>query len=280
MHSVGVAVRVLVRPLLEDAVVDLGMQLDTPDRRGEARGLDLPLRGAREHHRARPARPSRCRRSTARRRSCRRGRASGRRCPASSVQPIASSPSCWPRGLRAAAPPSATATSWWPRQIPRVGVRRSAASRTRSLVGASQGWSASSFAPIDPPSTTNVSWPARSSGSASPAYGRRTSRTQPASRSQSPTIGRRAVVLVLDDQHVSGRARHGAGARIQSTSQVSRPGLRQVCGEVPGKVIASPAASVSEPVLERDLDGAGGRRRTRRRTPVRRAPRRRCHPAR
>ena len=58
---------------------------------------------------------------------------------------------------------------------------------------------------------------------------------------------RRAVVLVLGDQHPWPRLDHGAGARIQSTSQVSGPGFLHVCGELPGKVIASPLLSVSGP---------------------------------
>ena len=55
----------------------------------------------------------------------------------------------------------------------------------------------------------------------------------------------------------SRRVGHGAGARIQSTSQVSGPGLLHVCGELPGKVIASPAAQRLRAVLEHHLDGAG-----------------------
>ena len=56
------------------------------------------------------------------------------------VPPRRSSPSAAARaadraGCGPTSPPSATATSWWPRQMPRVGVCRWAASRTSSLVG-------------------------------------------------------------------------------------------------------------------------------------------------
>ena len=80
------------------------------------------------------------------------------------------------------------------------------ASRTRSLSGPSHGTVASSLAPISPPSTSSASYDV-SAGSASPAHGRHTSRTAPASSSQTPTSARRAGGLVLDDEDA--RTRRG-----------------------------------------------------------------------
>ena len=103
---------------------------------------------------------------------------------AASVQPMSCSPTCWPSGLRSTTPPKASAQSWCPRQMPRVGTRRSAAARISARVGSSQAWLGSP-ASIGPPSTSSAS-ASGVDGSSSPAYGRQTSTTAPASASQVP----------------------------------------------------------------------------------------------
>src|SRR6187431_1739882 len=67
--------------------------------------------------------------------------------------------------------------------MPSVGTSAAAASRTTSRSGASQG--CASVAAIEPPSTSRASYSA-SAGSRSPAYGRQTTSSQPASSSQVP----------------------------------------------------------------------------------------------
>ncbi len=83
-------------------------------------------------------------------------------------QPTSSRPSCWPRGLTPTVPPSATAMSWWPRQMPSVGIASATAERTRSFTGLSQSCFASSSAPMGPPRTRKASY-SSTAGSSSPA---------------------------------------------------------------------------------------------------------------
>ena len=74
---------------------------------------------------------------------------------ASGVQPSVQQPELSGRaGCVSTVPPRATAASWWPRQMPSTGTPSAACSRIRCFVGPSQGVSASSLAPIAPPSTT------------------------------------------------------------------------------------------------------------------------------
>ena len=158
-----------VGPAGDDVDTGLGVPLHPPDGRGEPGCLELTGGRAGQHHGARgspdhdvvvplhPAGGPRQRRPRAgprprRRSSRRRGRRSAGRA-----------------GCATTAPPSATAHSWWPRQMPSAGDRAAAAARISCLVGPSQGWTASSSAPIEPPSTISPLWPVRSAGSGSPA---------------------------------------------------------------------------------------------------------------
>ena len=136
-------------------------------------------------------------------------------------------PICWPRGFAPTAPPSATAASWCPRQIPSVGSPVAAAAADQVL-GRRQP-------PVvrrrrrrpsrrrAPPARRS---PSRSSGSASPAYGRRTSSAQPAS---TQPARRRApgghVRLVLDDQDPRASAAPASEDRAASgRARRPRPG--------------------------------------------------------
>ena len=137
---------------------------------------------------------------------------------ASGSQPCSSRPTCWPRGLRAAVPPSATATTWWPRQIPSVGTLSATASRTISFSGVSQGASASSLAPTEPPSTTSASYDARA-GSASPSYGRHSLDRAAGVLQPATHVGRWAGGLVLDDEDDAGSDHRTGSIRSRSKAE-------------------------------------------------------------
>ena len=104
---------------------------------------------------------------------------------AASSQPTSNRPTCCPRASGCTSPPRAAANSWWPRQMPSVGSSSVTASRSSWRTGASHGASASSRAPTEPPSTSSPSY-APSGGSSSPAQGRQTTRSTPASVNQVP----------------------------------------------------------------------------------------------
>ena len=78
-----------------------------------------------------------------------------------------SSASAWPAGVRAmvmtptsgvpgaTVPPSASASSWWPRQMPRKGRCISVTNcRMAAFSGTSQGWASSSQTSWGPPMTS------------------------------------------------------------------------------------------------------------------------------
>ena len=138
--------------------VDLGVPLHAPDGRREAHGLHVAVRGRGRGRRRRRARG--CTTSSFQKRPAaarggvsRRGRRLGDR---PSGQPRSTSPTCRPCGLRPTSPPKATAQSWWPRQTPRVGTRRSAASRISRARPAS-ATRRRRRASIEPPSTSRPS---------------------------------------------------------------------------------------------------------------------------
>ena len=129
-----------------------------------------------------------------------------------------SRPSCWPSGFGRDSPPSAAATSWWPRQIPSVGVRRSTASRTSVLTAPSQGACRRRARP-----STHRGRGTRRGGE---VVGQLVSRVgvayvEPAAGLGEPVPDprRRAVVLVLDDEDV--RSGHSAGTCSRSASQAA-----------------------------------------------------------
>ena len=195
-----VVVAVARGPGDEDGPVDLGVELDAPGRRGEPG--DLVLAGGRGGERRRALGQLGDHVGVPLHAAARRGErpisgSSGRLGgPADVEQPdlLAGAGSARTR------PPSATATSWWPRQIAQRRQRRPRpASRISSLTGPSQWQVASSLAPIDPPRTSSASYAARG----------RAPRRRP--RAGRPELGagvgqpgaevrRRAGGLVLDDQ--------------------------------------------------------------------------------
>ncbi len=155
--ALEVVVAVAGGPRPHHGLVRLGVQLDPPHRRREPGDLQLTLGGGGQSTTA----PS----GRAVTRSVFHwiprmvgGRPETRSSSfASGRHPTSYRPTCWPRGLTSTVPPRATATSWWPRQTPRVGTPVSTASRTRSLTVVSQGWVASSWALIEPPRITKAS---------------------------------------------------------------------------------------------------------------------------
>src|SRR5690606_15115102 len=84
-------------------------------------------------------------------------------------------------------PPQATASSWAPRQMPSVGTADPTDATRRSRTAGSQGATASSYADIWPPSTIRP--PSTAGGTASPAYGRTTSKSTPSNHSPMRSSG-------------------------------------------------------------------------------------------
>jgi len=58
-------------------------------------------------------------------------------------------PICWPAGFRRTSPPKATAQSWWPRQMPRTGIRSSTAVRISARTCGSHDACSSASASIE-----------------------------------------------------------------------------------------------------------------------------------
>ncbi len=233
-------------PGADDRLVDLGVQLDAPGASGAKRAdLDLAVRGLRQDHRA----GGRLDHEVvvpldAAARGGQPARRAGRRA-ASSVQPTSSSPTCWPRGLGVTRPPSAAPSSWWPRQMPRVGTPSATASRISSLTGPIQSSTSSSLALIAPPMHQQPGVPVEGRAPASPAYGWRTSSMQPASSSQSPN-------------RCGGSSTSGCTTRIRFS--VTRPPRRRGAGR--GTAGRAPSAAAGRPARCRPAPSPDSRQST------------------